>query len=203
MTIGETITKIKETSTKSFDASVEVHINLNLDKNQNVRFTTTLPEGTGKERKVAVFSTEKVKKADLQLTEADIEKIKNGDLKPGEDFDILIAQPQYMSKIAKVAPILGPAGIMPNPKSGTVTDDVKSAVENFKSGQIEIRTEPSAPIIHTVIGKASWKNEKLEKNLKHLLSALRSNRPRGAKATWIESIYVTSTMGPSFKVDLN
>jgi large subunit ribosomal protein L1 len=199
----ETIKKVKENSKENFDASVEVHINLKKEKGQNTRFTTTLPEGTGQERKVAVFASEEIPSADLELRESDIEKIKKGELTPNEDFDVLIAEPRFMSKIAKVAPILGPAGLMPNPKSGTVTDNVKETVEKFKSGQVEIRTEPSAPIIHTVIGKVSWKDEKLVNNLTHLLTELKSNRPVGAKMNWIESVYVTSSMGPSFEVELS
>lgn len=200
--IEEAITRVKESSKVKFDATVEVHINLNLDKNQNVRFTTTLPEGTAKQRKVAVFASENIEEADLQLKEADLPKIKNGEIKPGEDFDVLIAQPQFMSKIAQVAPILGPAGVMPNPKSGTVTENVKETVKDFKSGQIEIRTEPSAPIIHVPIGKVSWKEDRLIKNLDHLLSTLKSNKPQGSKPAWISSAFVTSTMGPSFEITL-
>ncbi|MBD3366528.1 50S ribosomal protein L1 [candidate division WWE3 bacterium] len=201
-TVKEAVKKVKENATEKFDASVEAHINLKVPENQTVRFTTTLPEGTGKERKVAVMSSEDVPEADLQLKEADIAKIKKGELSPGEDFDVFIAEPRFMSKIAQVAPILGPAGVMPNPKSGTVTENVQNTVKDFKSGQIEVRTEPSATIIHTVIGKVSWDDERLASNLNHLLTALRSNRPVGAKQNWIKSVYVTSSMGPSFEVSL-
>jgi len=172
------------------------------EKDKNVRFTTTLPEGTGKERKVAVLASKDVPNADVQLKEADIEKIKKGKIIPGKDFDVLISEPMYMPKIAKVAAILGPAGVMPNPKSGTVTNDVEKAVKEFKLGQVEIRKEASAPIIHTAIGKVSWEDERLTSNLKHLLTVLRSNRPSGTKPNWIKSIYVTSSMGKSFALDL-
>lgn len=201
-TIEETIQKVKENSKVNFDATVEAHINLKLKENQNIRFTTTLPEGTAKERKVAVFSSDSIPEADLELKEADIEKIKKGTLTPGEDFDVLIAEPRFMSKIASVAPILGPAGLMPNPKSGTVTENVKETVKDFKSGQIEIRTEPNASIIHTTIGKVSWEDKRLINNLEHLLTELRSHRPVGTKMNWIKSVYVTSSMGPSFEVEL-
>jgi len=202
--VEETIKKVKEAAKEKFDASVEVHINLNLPKkDMKIRFTTTLPEGTGKERKVAVLSAKSVPSADLQLKESDIEEIKKGNLVPGKDFDVLIAEPEFMPKIAKVASILGPAGLMPNPKSGTVTNDVESAVKGFKLGQIEIRTEASAPIIHTTIGKVSWDEKRLVSNLNHLLTAVRSNRPVGAKPNWIKSIYVTSSMGKSFALELD
>jgi len=202
--IEETIKKIKESAKEKFDASVEVHINLNLPKKDTkVRFTITLPEGTGKERKVAVLASKNIAGADVQLTESDIEKIKKGNLIPGKDFDVLVAEPAFMTKIAKVAAILGPAGLMPNPKSGTVTDNVESVVQKFKLGQIEIRTEASAPIIHTTIGKVSWEEKKLVSNLNHLLTVLRSNRPIGVKPNWIKSIYVTSSMGKSFALDLS
>ena len=200
--VEETIKKVKESAKEKFDASVEVHINLTLPKDKKIRFTTTLPEGTGKERKVAVFAAKSIASADVQLTESDIEEIKKGNLVPGKDFDVLVAEPTFMPKIAKVAAILGPAGLMPNPKSGTVTNDVESAVQKFKSGQIEVRTESSAPIIHTTIGKISWEEKKLVSNLNHLLTATRSNRPVGAKPNWIKSIYVTSSMGKSFALDL-
>ena len=201
--IKEIIKKVKESAKEKFDASVEVHINLNLPKkDMKVRFSTTLPEGTGRERKVAVLSTKSIACADVQLTEEDIEKIKKGNLVPGKDFDVLVSEPSFMTKVAKVAAILGPAGLMPNPKSGTVTNDVKSTVQKFKLGQVEIRTEASAPIIHITIGKASWEEEKLCNNLGHLLTALRSNRPVGTKSDWIKSIYVTSSMGKSFALDL-
>jgi len=202
--VEETIKKVKEAAKEKFDASVEVHINLNLPKkDMKIRFTTTLPEGTGKERKVAVLSAKSVPSADLQLKESDIEEIKKGSLVPGKDFDVLIAEPEFMPKIAKVASILGPAGLMPNPKSGTVTNDVESAVKGFKLVQIEIRTEASAPIIHTTIGKVSWDEKRLVSNLNHLLTAVRSNRPVGAKPNWIKSIYVTSSMGKSFALELD
>lgn len=202
--VEETIKKVKEAAKEKFDASVEVHINLNFPKkDMKIRFTTTLPEGTGKERKVAVLSAKSVSSADLQLKESDIEEIKKGNLVPGKDFDVLIAEPEFMPKIAKVASILGPAGLMPNPKSGTVTNDVESAVKGFKLGQIEIRTEASAPIIHTTIGKVSWDEKRLVSNLNHLLTAVRSNRPVGAKPNWIKSIYVTSSMGKSFALELD
>ena len=198
--VKEAIKEIKANSKEKFDATVEVHINLELEKSQTVRYTTTLPHGTGKSKKIAVFSSEKVEGADVNLGESDIEKIQRGELVAGRDFDIIITEPKYMPKIAKVAGILGPAGVMPNPKSGTVTENITDALENFKLGQMEIRTEPAASIIHTIIGKASWEEEKLEDNLNKLVSTLRQNKPAKAKATFIKSIFVKTSMGKAVEI---
>lgn len=200
--IEEAIQVVKDNSKEKFDATVEVHINLNLEKSQSVRFTTTLPHGTGKERKIAVLSSKTIPEADLSLKESDIEDIEKGNLKPGTDFDVLITEPSFMPKIAKVAPILGPAGVMPNPKSGTLTSEVEETVKDYKQGQIEIRTEPSAPIIHTIIGKVSWDAQKLVDNFHTLITGIRQNKPQKAKVTWIDSVYVKSSMGEAYKVEL-
>ena len=204
MKFSEAIQKVKETSKTKFDPTVEVHINLELEKKgeQSVRFTTTLPHGTGKTKKVAVFASRKVPNADLELTEDDIAKIDKNTIRPKVDFDILVAEPKFMPKLAKVAKILGPAGVMPNPKTGTVTEDVEKAVEQIKKGKIEVRTEPVAPVIHTIIGKKSFEDNKLEENFNELINAIRSNKPAKAKPNFIRSVFITSTMGPSFSVDV-
>ena len=204
MKFSEAIQKVKETSKTKFDPTVEVHINLELEKKgeQSVRFTTTLPHGTGKTKKVAVFASRKVPNADLELTEDDIAKIDKNTIRPKVDFDILVAEPKFMPKLAKVAKILGPAGVMPNPKTGTVTEDVEKAVEQIKKGKVEVRTEPVAPVIHTIIGKKSFEDNKLEENFNELINAIRSNKPAKAKPNFIRSVFVTSTMGPSFSVDV-
>jgi len=204
MKFSEAIQKVKETSKTKFDPTVEVHINLELEKKgeQSVRFTTTLPHGTGKTKKVAVFASRKVPNADLELTEDDIAKIDKNTIRPKVDFDMLVAEPKFMPKLAKVAKILGPAGVMPNPKTGTVTEDVEKAVEQIKKGKIEVRTEPVAPVIHTIIGKKSFEDNKLEENFNELINAIRSNKPAKAKPNFIRSVFITSTMGPSFSVDV-
>ncbi len=202
MKVVDAIKHIKETSRERFDATVEVHINLDLGKGQQVRYTTSLPHGTGKTKKIAVFASENVPEADLNLTEADLEKIKSGELAVGKDFDIVIAEPQFMPKIAKVATILGPAGAMPNPKSGTVTKDVAEAVEKFRKGQIEIRTENGAPLIHTIIGKISWNDAKLVENFNWLMTSLHQNKPAKAKTNFIQKVFVKSTMGKAIEVAL-
>jgi large subunit ribosomal protein L1 len=201
MDIKGAIKELKAKAKEKFDATVEVHVNLDLDKNQTIRYTTTLPHGTGKTRKIAVFGSNEVEGIDLHLTESDIAKIEKGELVAGKDFDILLTEPKYMPKIAKVAGILGPAGVMPNPKSGTVTDNILEAVKNFKLGQMEIRTEASAPIIHTLIGKISWENEKLEENFAKLITTLRQNKPAKAKPAFLKSVFVKTSMGKAVEVE--
>ena len=201
--IPDAIKRVKETSKTKFDASVETHINLDIDPTkQIVRFLITLPHGTGKTQKIAVLSDKKVEKADINLSEADLSKIEKGDIKPGTDFDIFITQPKFMPKVAKIAKILGPVGLMPNPKNGTVAENIEKAVEEFKAGKVEIRTEQKAPIIHIVIGKVSFGEKELEENLQEIIKSLKQNKPQKAKPSWIKSIFLTSSMGPSIKLSL-
>jgi len=200
----EAINQIKNDVKTNFDSTVELHINLNLDvkkADQMIRYGIVLPHGTGKSLKIAVFGTSEEKEADLNLKEEDLDLIVNGKLRAGVDFDALVTEPAYMPKIAKVARILGPAGIMPNPKNGTVTNDVKKAVEQLKKGKIEIRTEQNHPIIHTIIGKCSFSVENLEENYNEIINNLKQNKPAKAKPGWIVSIFLTSTMGKSYQID--
>jgi large subunit ribosomal protein L1 len=204
-TIEEALEKVKRGKRAKFDSTIELHLNLNLDvkkQDQQVRFSTTLPHGTGKSLKVAVMSSDKVPGADLELKETDLKKIESGDLKPGVDFDVIVAEPRVMGKLAKVARILGPAGMMPNPKSGTVTDHVKEAVDQIKKGKIEIRTEQNLPIIHTIIGKMSFDDKKLVENYREIINSLKQNRPPKAKPEFIESAFISSTMGKSFALEI-
>jgi large subunit ribosomal protein L1 len=200
----EALNQIKNDCKTNFDSTIELHINLNLDvkkADQMIRFTTVLPNGTGKTVKVAVLASTEIKEADLNLKEEDLDLIISGKLRVGNDFDLLVAEPAFMSKIAKVARVLGPAGVMPNPKNGTVTSDVKKAVEQLKKGKIEIRTEQNFPIIHTVIGKSSFEAKQLEENLADITTSLKQNRPSKAKPDWIKSIFLSSTMGGSYQLD--
>ena len=200
--VKEAIKEIKDKSQENFVASVEIHINLDLEKDQNIRFNIVLPHGTGKTKKIAVLASQKIEDADLNLVESDIQKIEKGEIVAKRDFDILITEPKFMPKIAKVANILGPAGVMPNPKSGTVTDKIEETVDKYKHGQIEIRTEPSAPIIHTMVGKINWESEKLEENILALLTSLRQNRPIKAKPSFIKSAFLKTTMGKSIELEI-
>jgi large subunit ribosomal protein L1 len=203
--IEEALKKVKSESKAKFDASVEVHINLDIDPNkQNIRFSLSLPNGTGKTKKIAVLSSGKVEGADVNLTEEDLPKIEQGKIKPNVDFDILITEPRYMPVLAKYAKILGPAGAMPNPKNGTVTEEISKSISQFKKGKMEIKTEKMAPIIHTIIGKVSFDEKSLADNYIELISALKVNKPAKTVPLWIKSIFISSTMGPSVKVkDLN
>ncbi len=206
LSIKQAIKNIKSDARKNFDESVELHINLKLDvskADEQVRTSLVLPHGSGKKIKVATFCDEDIKDVDLKLTESDLDKIKKGTIKPKADFDILIVEPKYMPKLAKLGAILGPAGVMPNPKTGTVTEKVGKAVEEFKKGKVEIRNEQNAPIIHTLIGKASFSEDQLVENFNAIWSALKSNKPAKAKPDWIVSGFVASSMGKSQQLDIN
>lgn len=203
--IEEAIEKIKAQKGK-FDGTVEVHINLLRDAKKqeiNVRYTTTLPHGTGKTKKVAVLASKKVPNAVIELMEEDLSKIEKGEIKPKVHFDAFISEPRFMPKIAKVARVLGPVGMMPNPKNGTVTEDVETAVAQIKKGKIEVRTEKDIPVIHTVIGKCSFTKEQLLENYKELMQSLKQNRPPKSPLNWIKSIYLSPTMGRSVQIDIN
>lgn len=203
-TLEEAVKNIKNSGSEKFDATVELHINLDLDvkkSDQSIRFSTTLPHGTGKTKKVAVLASTKIPNADLQLTEEDLDKIEKGQIKPKVDFDVFVAETRFMPKIAKVAKILGPAGVMPNPKTGTVSDDVQKAVEQIKKGKVEVKTEKELPIIHTIVGKVSFDEKQLIENFKEIIGTLKQNKPAKSKPEWIKNIYIASTMGSSYKID--
>lgn len=203
--LEDAIEFVKKSCKCKFDSTIEAHFNLALDNqkgDQSVRFTTTLPHGTGKIKKVAVFSSKKIPNADLELTESDIDRIEKGDLKPKVDFDVLVSEPRFMPKLAKIARILGPAGVMPNPKTGTVSEDVEKAVEQIKKGKIEIKTEQNAPVIHTIIGKRSFEANALKENFKEIYNSVKQNKPQKAKPDWIKSCFISATMSPSAQVDL-
>ena len=200
--LEEAIKEAKETSKAKFDPTIELHINLDLDKkaDQSVRFTTVLPHGTGKTKRVAVMASKKITNADMELSEDDLAKIEKGTIRPKVDFDVLVAEPRFMPKLARVAKILGPAGVMPNPKTGTVTEDVEKAVEQVKKGKIEVRTEPNAAVIHTIIGKKSFDDSKLVENYNEIMNSVKANKPQKAKPNWIKSVFVSATMGKAFQV---
>ena len=130
-------------------------------------------------------------------------KIEKGKIKPKTDFDVLIVEPSAMGKFGKLGPILGPAGVMPNPKTGTVTDNVAEAVEQFKKGKVELRNEITAPILHTLIGKVSFEEKQLTENFMEVWSTLKSNKPQKAKPEWIKNCFISSSMGSSIEVDIN
>jgi len=204
-TLDDAIKLAAETSPSKFDASVEVHVRLNVDPrqaDQNIRATVSLPHGTGKKIRVAVFAPEADHKAakeagaDIVGDETFIAQLDKETI----DFDILIATPQYMPKLGKYARQLGPRGLMPNPKSGTVATDVAKAVTEAKAGKVEYRVDKQA-IVHLSVGKVSFGGDKLVENAKAFFDSLQSQKPSSIKGGYVKSITVGSTMGPGVKVE--
>jgi large subunit ribosomal protein L1 len=194
-----------KTSTAKFDATVELHVNLGVDPriaDQNVRDTVALPAGTGKTIRIAVLAeADDAKKA--EAAGADIAGLDNLlALLDKEDinFDVLISTPALMARLGKYARMLGPRGLMPNPKSGTVTTDVANAVKDAKAGKVEYRVD-QAGIIHLGIGKVSFGAEKLGQNAGAVVASIKSNKPASLKGNYIKSVHVTTSMGPSIKVN--
>ena len=190
-----------KTNPAKFDASVELHINLGVDPrhaDQNIRDNLVLPAGTGKNVRVAVFADEKVEGADIAGVEEITKQLDKGQM----NFDILIATPTNMAKLGKYARALGPRGLMPNPKSGTVTTDVAKAVAEAKAGRVEYRVD-STGIVHIAIGKVSFGTAKLEENARAVLASIKSNKPNSVKGNYIKAIHLATTMGPSIVVDVN
>ena len=205
----EAVETVVNTSKAKFDETVELHVRLGVDgrnADQQVRGVVVLPEGTGKSVKVLVLAkgdkAEEAKKAGADMVGDDeyIQKIMGGWL----DFDVCITTPDMMGAIGRCARILGPKGLMPNPKSGTVTMDVTKAVNDVKAGKVEYRLDKQN-IIHVGIGKVSFGAEKLNNNLTTVMDAIVKAKPAAAKGTYLKSIYVAATMGPSVKVsyDMN
>jgi len=204
--VKEAIRIVKERATAKFDETIEVAINLNLDprkSDQSIRGVTQLPAGTGKTLRVAVFAkgpkAEEARKAgaDLVGDEDLAEKVQAGEI----NFDRCIATPDMMALLGKLARVLGPRGLMPNPKLGTVTMDVAEAVKAAKGGQVEYRAE-KAGIIHAGIGKASFSAEDIEKNLRSFADAIMKAKPTGIKGSYIKKVTLSSTMGPSVKMEI-
>lgn len=187
-----------KTSPVKFDATVELHINLGVNPkhaDQNIRDNLVLPAGTGKSVRVAVFDDEKVAEADVVGIDTITKLLEKGDLA----FDVLIATPAQMAKLGKYARTLGPRGLMPNPKSGTVTTDTAKAVKDAKAGKLEYRVD-TAGIVHVGIGKVSFGKAKLQQNADALLSSVRSNKPASVKGNYVKAIHVTTSMGPSIAI---
>lgn len=205
--LKEALELATKTTTAKFDATVELHLRLNVDPkqaDQNIRDNVVLPAGTGKSVRVAVLADDaNVKKAkeagaDIAAGEEFLTQLDKGVL----DFDVLIATPNLMAKLAKYARILGPKGLMPNPKSGTVTMDVSKAVKQAKAGKIEYRVD-STGIIHVGIGKVSFGAAKLQENAEALLSSVKQNKPASVKGAFVRSLFATTTMGPSITIDIS
>ncbi len=196
---------VKKTSTTKFDATVDIAVRLGVDPKKStemVRGTVSLPHGTGRTVRVLVLADPAkcqeamAAGADMAGLDEYVEKIKNG----WTDVDVIICTPNVMAKVGALGRVLGPRGLMPNPKTGTVTMDVAKATQEVKAGKIDFKVD-KAGIIHAVIGKASFPAEKLSANAHELLQTLVKLKPSTAKGAYIESIYVSSTMGPGIKVD--
>jgi large subunit ribosomal protein L1 len=203
--INEAIALLKELATANFRESVDVAVKLGIDarkSDQNVRGATVLPNGTGRDVRVAVFTqganAEKAKEAgaDIVGMEDLAELVKKGEM----DFDVVVASPDAMRVVGQLGQILGPRGLMPNPKVGTVTPDVAAAVKNAKSGQIRYRNDKNG-IIHTTIGKADFGTKELKENLEALLDALKKAKPANAKGQYLKKVSVSTTMGAGITVD--
>ncbi|MDA1100912.1 MAG: 50S ribosomal protein L1 [Proteobacteria bacterium] len=204
--LGVAVKMIKDAATSKFDETVEVAMNLNVDPrhaDQMVRGVVQLPNGTGKSVRIAVFAKD-AKADEARAAGADVvgaedlaERIQQGEI----DFDRCIATPDMMAVVGRLGKVLGPRGLMPNPKLGTVTQDVAAAIAAQKGGQVEFRVE-KAGVIHAGVGKASFSEGALEANVRALVDAVVRAKPSGAKGTYVRKIAVSSTMGPSIKVDI-
>ena len=205
LAFSDAVKMVKENASAKFDESIEIAVNLGVDPrhaDQQVRGVVNLPSGTGRDVRVAVFAKD-AKAAEALAAGADIvgaedlyEKINGGFM----DFDRVIASPDMMALVGRLGKVLGPRGLMPNPKVGTVTPNVGQAVKDAKGGAVEFRVE-KAGIAHGGIGKASFTQEALEANVKAYVDALQRARPSGAKGTYVKRITLSSTMGPGFKID--
>ena len=204
--INDALSLVKDCASAKFDETVEVSINLGIDSkksDQNVRGSVVLPNGTGKSVRIAVFTQgDNAKKAtdagaDSVGMEDLMKTMQDGDL----NYDVVIASPDAMGVVGRLGQVLGPRGLMPNPKVGTVTPDVETAVKNAKSGQVQYRND-KAGIIHAGIGKASFDVKALEENIKALIEALKKAKPSSAKGTFLKKMSVSSTMGPGLGVDI-
>ena len=204
--IEKAISTLKETATSKFVESVELHANLNIDPryaDQQLRTSVTLPNGTGKEVKIAVltndenFEEAKKAKADIVGNDDLIEQINQGNL----NFDSLIATPNMMPKLAKLGRVLGPRGLMPAPKSGTVTSNLTETLNEFKKGKFEYKADKNG-IVHVNFGKSDFTNQQLIENLKTLYQSIEQNRPSGVKGKYFKNLFICTTMGPSLKLDL-
>ena len=203
--VAEAMDVVKQVNTTKFDASVDVHVRLGVDPrkaDQAIRGTVTLPNGTGKTKRVLAFVTpdkeEEAKAAGADFVGLDelVAKIQGG----WTDFDVAVAMPQTMAKVGRIGRVLGPRGLMPNPKTGTVTPNIASAISDVKGGKISFRVDKYG-IIHSSIGRVSFSPEKLAQNAQELLGTLVKMKPSSAKGTYMKSVTVASTMSPGIKVD--
>lgn len=204
--VAEAVKMVKAGAKTKFDETVEIALNLGIDvrhADQTVRGAVTLPNGTGKSMRVAVFAkdakADEAKAAGADLVGADdlLEQVQGGKI----DFDRVIATPDMMPLVGRLGKVLGPKGLMPNPKLGTVTNDVAEAVNAAKGGQVQFRAEKNG-IVHAGVGKASFTEEALEQNVRAFVQAINQAKPSGAKGTYLKKVAISSTMGPGVKLDI-
>ena len=206
--VEEAVKLVKETSNSKFDATVEVAMNLNLDVkkvDQQLRGAVVLPYGTGKSKRILVLTKGEGAKAARELGAdyvGDVDMITKIEKENWFDFDVIIATPDMMPMLGKIGKLLGPKGLMPNPKTGTVTNDVAKAVEETKKGKVNYRTD-SFGNVHGIVGKVSFDDDKLVENLKVFVEAIMKVKPSTVKGTYVKNISISSTMGPGIKIDLN
>tara|TARA_B100000780_G_scaffold177020_1_gene124109 strand:- start:250 stop:942 length:693 start_codon:yes stop_codon:yes gene_type:complete len=205
--LEESITTLKNAATAKFDETVELHVNLNIDPkygDQQLRTTVSLPHGVGKSNIIAVLTNEanineaKAAGADLVDNEVLLEEISQGEI----NFDLLIVTPDMMPKLAKLGRILGPKGLMPSPKSGTVTTTLTSTLSEFKKGKFEYKADKTG-VVHVNFGKSSFTSVQLAENLEVLYRSIEKNRPSGVKGKYFKSLFICTSMGPSIRLDLN
>lgn len=205
--LEDAIKILKKTATAKFIESVELHANLNIDPkyaDQQLRTTVTLPHGIGKQLKIAVLTNEEnfeeAKNAGANIVGNDdlIQNIIQGNI----NFDLLIATPNLMPKLAKLGRVLGPKGLMPSPKSGTVTTTLKTTLTDFKKGKFEYKADKTG-VVHINFGKSNFPEDQLIENLQALYFSIEKNRPSGVKGKYFKSLFICTTMGPSIKLDLN
>ena len=204
----EAVELVKKTSTTKFDASVELALNLNLDTkkaDQQLRGTICLPHGTGKAKRILVLAkadkAEEARQAGADYV-GDTDYLEKIEKENWFEFDTLIATPDMMPALGKLGKVLGPKGLMPNPKTGTVTMDIKKAVEEVKQGRIEYRTD-SYGNVHTIIGKVSFTEKQLVENLNAFVSMILKSKPSVVKGTYVKNVSIATTMGPGIKIDTN
>lgn len=207
-TLEEAVSLVKKTSYAKFDSSVELAMNLNLDTkkaDQQLRGTICLPHGTGKTKRILVIAKgDKAKDAKEAGADyvGDVDLIEKIEKENWFEFDVLIATPDMMPQLGKLGKVLGPKGLMPNPKTGTVTLDVTKAVNEVKQGRIEYRTD-SYGNVHVIVGKVSFDNHKLVENIKEFVKLIQKTKPSVVKGTYVKNVSISATMGPGIKIDIN
>ncbi len=206
--LEEAVKLVKETSVSTFDGTVEIAVRLNLDTKKNdqqLRGAIVLPHGTGKAKKVLVLAKGDAAKAAVDAGAdfvGDVDMITKIEKENWFEFDVIIATPEMMPLLGKLGKVLGPKGLMPNPKTGTVTMDTKKAVEDVKKGRVEYRTDSYANV-HALVGKVSFDDEKLVDNVKAFMDVIIKSKPQAAKGVYLKGVSLASTMGPGVKVDLS